>query len=156
LGFQVIDARVLAVATASKKRTKDKHDEAGKVIELTVRPEDLALKLPAGGALPPRPSLDTLSQGDLVPGIVEEVRRDCMWVHVSGAAKGRVYMLDASRELEVVKNLPGHFKVGQGVLARVLKTDKETGRLDLRSTSTGSSRARPHRSLNSPSSLNRH
>ena len=57
-----------------------------------------------------------------------------MWVHVSGAVKGRVYMLDASRELEVVQNLPGHFKVGQGVLARVLKTDKETGRLDLRST----------------------
>merc|ERR1719199_131843 len=40
-------------------------------------------------------------------------------------------MLDVSTEVDVVKNLPANFKIGHGVLVRVVKMDKENGRLDL-------------------------
>ena len=122
---QVVEARVIGVSTNSTK--KNKHVE--RVVDLSARPEDLALKK---GVVPPaRHTFDTMSPGDVVPGIIEEVRKDCLWVHISSGLKGRVYMLDTSGELEVVKNLSANFKVGQGVLVRVIKTDKEHGRLDL-------------------------
>ena len=124
---QVLDARVIGSAKCSKGgKGKGSSD---RVLRLSIRPEDLALKK---GAVPAaRPTLDSLSEGEVVGGIVEEVRRDCLWVSLSAAVKGRVYMLDASPDLSVVQNLSSNFKVGQGVLARVLKIDQENSRLDL-------------------------
>ena len=123
--WQVLDARVLGISTSGKKRGKD----PDRFFDLSVRPEDLALKK---GAVPKaRPTLETLAEGDVVPGVIDEVRKDCLWVHLSSTVKGRVYMLDTSLDLDVVKDLPANFKAGQGVMARVLKVDKENARLDL-------------------------
>ena len=121
---QVVQARVIGL---SKRKEKGKEPE--QVIELSMRPEDLALK---EKTVPPaRPTLASLAEGQVLPGVIEEVRKDCLWVLLSGTLKGRVHMLDASPELDVVKNLRANFKVGQGVSACVLKADTENSRLDL-------------------------
>ena len=121
---QVVEARVIGV---SKRKEKGKEPE--RLVELSMRPEDLALKKNA--VLPARPTLASLGEGQVVPGVIEEVRKDCLWVLLSSTLKGRVHMLDASAELDAVKNLRAHFKVGQGVTARILKADAENSRLDL-------------------------
>jgi len=103
------------------------------VIELTLRPRDLSLPDRQLADAPERPPLDMthVKVGDLLPGFVHEVKDSAVWVHLSSVLQGRINAVDASKDLDMAKNLGKHFAVGQAVQCRVVRVDADRRVLDL-------------------------
>lgn len=70
-------------------------------------------------------------QGQILPGWIHEVTPDGLWVHVSNTVRGRVFILDASTDLEILRNFSTHFRAGQSVKVFVLRVDVDKQELDL-------------------------
>ncbi|RMX61399.1 hypothetical protein pdam_00018294 [Pocillopora damicornis] len=69
--------------------------------------------------------------GEEVNCYVKSATDYCVWMMLSPAVNGRVALLHASSDLEVLKSLKTHFKPGDGYRCVVLSVDEEKKLLDL-------------------------
>jgi ribosomal protein S1 len=74
---------------------------------------------------------NTLKKGQIINGWVHQVTTDGLWIHISPYVRGRVFILDTSNHVEILKNLAEHFKPGQGLRCKVMRIDAEKQDLDL-------------------------
>jgi ribosomal protein S1 len=114
---QAVEASVTAVKTPA----------GGKDDEHAVTVVDMSLSDKARAPV----ALEKLKLGDVVTGLVQEVKGGFVWVELSTSLKGRVSALDASASLDVIQSLTASFSAGQRVRCRVVALDVPAGRLDL-------------------------
>ncbi|KAL9983734.1 hypothetical protein ACROYT_G005955 [Oculina patagonica] len=69
--------------------------------------------------------------GEEVNCFVKSATEHCVWMMASPSVNGRVVLLHASTDLQVLKSLKTHFKPGDGYRCVVLSIDKERSLLDL-------------------------
>lgn len=123
---QVVEGVVLGVRrTVGGSNGKKAHE----VVELSLRPSLLSLK--KGGKLPTRTSLASMAIGDVLTCYVDEVKKDSVWVHVASGLRGKIFALDASDDLAVIKALGAKFKPRTPLLCRVIAKNEEDKTLDL-------------------------
>ena len=133
-------------ARKSNKYLPITHQGAGdmKVVEVSLRPSVVKQWNDKPNLLP---SLDGLQKGQIINGWVHKLTPDGLWVYLSSTVRGRVFILDASNDINVLRNLAGkrrfsfwqvsltifadHFKPCQGVRCKVLSIDVDRQALDL-------------------------
>ncbi|KXS21740.1 nucleic acid-binding protein [Gonapodya prolifera JEL478] len=101
------------------------------MVEMTVRPADLAA--PIGELDEDRPKINhvDIPVGQKMLGFIQRVESDALWVHVSPAVLARVAPLEASEQLEVVRDLAKHFAPGMAVNCWAIQKDDGKGTVDL-------------------------
>nr|KAJ3421087.1 rRNA biogenesis protein rrp5 [Polyrhizophydium stewartii] len=93
------------------------HSASSIVVDLTVRPSEMALpayELVADSDAR-RPTLATLGVGSEHIGLIQSIDAQYLRVVIGGGLLGTVAALDASADLDVVRDLSAHFAVGQAV-----------------------------------------
>ena len=124
---QVIDVRVLGVHDARRRTYLPITQRSSRsVFELSAKPSSVrAAELPA-----------PLTMNKVAPesswiGFVNNRKSNCLWVSLSHNVRGRLYGMEASNDLSLVKDLAENFPIGTALQVRVLRVDAEQGRLDL-------------------------
>ncbi|CAB3976612.1 RRP5 homolog [Paramuricea clavata] len=75
--------------------------------------------------------LEDYKEGEKIFCFVKTVRDYDIWMVVSTSLNGRVTLVDVSTDIEVLKDMSSHFKVGSGHQCTVLKVNQEQKSLDL-------------------------
>jgi len=61
----------------------------------------------------PRVTIESIDTGDEVSGFVQQVGADFLWVALSPSLRARVFLLDATDDIEVARKFTHHFTLGQ-------------------------------------------
>ncbi|XP_064630324.1 protein RRP5 homolog [Lineus longissimus] len=69
--------------------------------------------------------------GDVVPAFFQHFDGNCLWMRITPECRGRVYILNASSDLDILNNPPSHFEIGHGYNATVIKAKGESLELSL-------------------------
>lgn len=119
-----LEARVLKLRHQSEDGKKAWH------VELTCRP---ALMQADDTSLFPSAMVrwQKLKVGMPLVAVVLSVRSNLLWCEVAPGIKGKVSLLDASADMEVLKNLSTHFKAGQALQTVVMRAISSKKKLDL-------------------------
>lgn len=124
---QVIDVRVLGVHDARKRTYLPITQRSSRtVFELSAKPSNVKAAT-ALAAL----SMDKVEAESSWIGFVNNRKSNCLWVSLSPNVRGRLYGMEASNDLSLVKDLAENFPIGTALQVRVLRVDAEQGRLDL-------------------------
>lgn len=102
-----------------------------KLVELTLQPAVLSSAVVLNKPLSSTPTFQTLRKDQVVAGWVHVVAEDGLWVHVSPTVRGRVFLLDVSHDVDVLRNLQSHYQPGQCIQAKVMRVDSSRKELDL-------------------------
>jgi rRNA biogenesis protein RRP5 len=132
VGDIVNDARVISLQERNAENALElTHQTTAKnvTVDLSVRPS--CVQMPVGSIGSERFSWNNCKKGQQVNGWVHQVTADGLWVHISPSVRGRVFILDVSNDLNILRNLTGHFRPGQGVKLKILRVDPEKQDLDL-------------------------
>jgi len=79
-----------------------------------------------------RPTLETLIPGKDSSGYVQQVGGDCLWVALSPSLRGRMFVLEGSKDEDEAKKWTARFQVGQHIpKCRVMFRDLARRTLDL-------------------------
>lgn len=133
---QIVDVKVIGMVSSKNHKylpITHQNPVSQTVVELTLRTSDLALpdgRLCDANRRPPS-DLAHLAPGASLAGFIHEIRDSSLWVHLSSTVQGRIHALDASQDLDVIKELSSHFSLGQGVRCRVVRADHDRKLLDL-------------------------
>ncbi|KAJ3336879.1 rRNA biogenesis protein rrp5 [Gonapodya sp. JEL0774] len=101
------------------------------IIEMTVRKADLACGDGELGSTRPYLSVSDTPVGAKCLGFVQRIDKDAILVLISSAVLGRITSLEASDNLEVIKDLAKYFVVGMAVNCWVTHKDDEKGTVEL-------------------------
>lgn len=82
-------------------------------------------------SLPASKTFASLSTGQKVLGLVQEVCDDHLWLGLSPVVRGRVHLLEAAEDPSVLAAFADKFKVGQGLAARITNVNAKKTQLDL-------------------------
>ena len=129
---QMLNARVIAVADEGEDRylpISQTNPKKHTVIDLTLRPHDLAL--PPNAVPSPRPSFQTIQEGDRQSGFIHRIEKDVFWVMLGPRLRGRVFILDSSDSLEDLKHFTSLNQPGRKVITTVLDVNPDSKHLDL-------------------------
>jgi len=100
------------------------------VLELSIKPSVLEAAK-KGLHVPPQPSFGSLQPGMHVGCVVSETADDHAWLSLSASVRGRLHVLDSDAEPQQVAAFGQRFKVGDGLVARVVSVDPKKQLLDL-------------------------
>lgn len=129
----VVDCKILSISNSFEEKflpiTHSENIPTYQRIELTLRPSILAL--PSLEIGPPRPTWETLKKGDIVHGYIHQVTLDALWVHIGPSIRGRVFVLDASDDIDELTFFQEKFRPGQLVKCRIMAIDSKNRKLDL-------------------------
>eukprot|EP01094_Clydonella_sp_ATCC50884_P019775 TRINITY_DN393_c0_g2_i3.p1 TRINITY_DN393_c0_g2~~TRINITY_DN393_c0_g2_i3.p1 ORF type:complete len:2102 (+),score=678.39 TRINITY_DN393_c0_g2_i3:55-6306(+) len=117
--------RITEQATNKLLPISHKNPIARRVIELSMRPSVLATD--DVRVL----TFESLDKGQIHVGVIHQVTADCLWVHLAPHIRGRVFLLDATRDKKVLDNFETSFKVGCAVRVFVSSFDLERHSIDL-------------------------
>lgn len=126
-----IEGKVLDVVLRAKHRLlpiSHQNPVTSRSVDLSLRPADLAL---GEGQAAPRRTLETLSVGEKLLGVVDRVTPDGVWVSVTCILKGRVFILDMSDSAKDIRDLSEKYAVGTAVTCYVKHVDTQKKALDL-------------------------
>ncbi|ERT01232.1 hypothetical protein HMPREF1624_02474 [Sporothrix schenckii ATCC 58251] len=124
---QVIDVRVLGVHDARKRTYLPITQRSSRsVFELSAKPSNVKAV-----SAPPALTMHKIEPESSWIGFVNNRKSNCLWVSLSPNVRGRMYGMEASNDLSLVKDLAENFPIGTALHVRVLHVDAEQGRLDL-------------------------
>ena len=123
------------------ERERETHQKGSKEwhLELTMKPSFVSEVRETADYEAAAVKWSTLKKGRQLSAVVVEVQRTGIWLEVAPGLKGHVALLDASTDLEVLNDLPAHFKFGQVYETEVLDVNRAQKRLDLTLQKGGSS-----------------
>ncbi|CAK7210616.1 rRNA bioproteinsis protein rrp5 [Sporothrix curviconia] len=124
---QIIDVRILGIHDARRRTYLPITQRSSRsVFELSAKPSNVkAAEAPA--AL----TMDKIEPESPWIGFVNNRKSNCLWVSLSHNVRGRLYGMEASNDLSLVKDLAENFPIGTALQVHVLRVDAEQGRLDL-------------------------
>ncbi|CAK7203915.1 rRNA bioproteinsis protein rrp5 [Sporothrix eucalyptigena] len=124
---QVIDVRVLGVHDARRRTYLPITQRSSRtVFELSAKPSNVKAAEP-----PAALTMDKIEPESSWIGFVNNRKSNCLWVSLSINVRGRLYGMEASNDLSLVKDLAENFPIGTALQVRVLHVDAEQGRIDL-------------------------
>ncbi|KAJ3286606.1 hypothetical protein HK104_008958, partial [Borealophlyctis nickersoniae] len=132
---QVIECKVIGFHDAHSRRFlpfSHKNPISKTVVELTVRPSELALpnyELSPAATAPL--TIETVEVGSKYLGFVQSSVEDAIWVLIGKNLLGRVSLFEMSDNVPSATNLSKTFPIGKAVTVRVLKKNPEKKALDL-------------------------
>ncbi|EFX02430.1 rRNA biogenesis protein [Grosmannia clavigera kw1407] len=130
---QILDVRILGVHDAKRRVylpiTQQKRRS---VLELSIKPSSLQ-----GGKTPDILSIDKVQVGSSWVAFVNNHGANCLWLSLTPHVRGRLYGMEASDDMSLVKDLEANFPVGMAIHVRVVQVDVEKGRIDLSARSPG-------------------
>ncbi|CAK7273512.1 rRNA bioproteinsis protein rrp5 [Sporothrix epigloea] len=124
---QVIDVRVLGVHDARRRTYLPITQRSSRsVFELSAKPSNVS-----ASEAPAALTMEKIEPESSWIGFVNNRKSNCLWVSLSHNVRGRLYGMEASNDLSLVKDLAENFPIGTALQVRALRVDAEQGRLDL-------------------------
>ncbi|CAK7263833.1 rRNA bioproteinsis protein rrp5 [Sporothrix epigloea] len=124
---QVIDVRVLGVHDARRRTYLPITQRSSRsVFELSAKPSNVT-----AAETPVALTMDKIEPESSWIGFVNNRKSNCLWVSLSHNVRGRLYGMEASNDLSLVKDLADNFPIGTALQVRALRVDADQGRLDL-------------------------
>ncbi|CAK7216611.1 rRNA bioproteinsis protein rrp5 [Sporothrix bragantina] len=124
---QVIEVRVLGIHDARRRTYLPITQRSSRsVFELSAKPSNVKAT-----EAPTALTMDKIEPESSWIGFVNNRKSNCLWVSLSHNVRGRLYGMEASNDLSLVKDLAENFPIGTALQVRVLRVDAEQGRLDL-------------------------
>lgn len=120
----IIDAKVISVTPP----TTELGDSHNRFVELSVRPSELAGK---GVEPAPRPTYDTLSEGQQVNAYVYKIEDKYLMTCIAPGVFGRVPILNVSEDIDTLRHLNEHFKFQQGLKCTVISVNPDKRQVEL-------------------------
>ena len=124
---QVLSVRVLGVHDARKRvYLPITQNSSRTVFELSAKPSSVK-----ASSAPEALAIEQIEPESTWIGFVNNRKSNCLWVSLSPNVRGRLYGMEASNDMSLIKDLTGNFPVGTAMQVRVLRVDAERGRIDL-------------------------
>ena len=134
---QELDAAVLGVGTrdlssslaiTGSKGVDDTGITAARVVELTLRPSQVAPGTSGSNSESVRKypqKVTDLHVGQVVVGYVQQVTPDGLWFSVARYVRGRMFVLEASDDVETLRRFAELYRVGQALRLAITSVDAE-------------------------------